>query len=301
ATYDIYPSPLPDLFSGSQIIIVGRYRAGGTATVTLTGMVNGKKQTFRYPEQAFTRQSTILDQQSAIPRLWATRKIGHLLNQVRLNGPDQETIDQIVKLSIRYGIVTPYTSYLVTEDMPLGAAEQQRIANEQYSQMATAPAAPVAGATAVQKASDQGALAGAESAAAPSAEAADVVKIVGSRTFVLSEGVWVDTAFDPDNMQTTKVAFISDDYFALADSRPELAAAFALGLRVIALSDSVAYEVVDSDTPTAPVQIPPTLTPESPTTPSSDTPTPASPAFPCASGFLALLPIGVILLRRRKK
>ncbi len=301
ATYDIYPSPLPDLFAGSQIIVVGRYRTGGTVTVTLTGTVNSQTQTFTFPNQTFAQRSQSTDYQSTIPRLWATRKIGHLLNQVRLNGPDQETIDQIVKLSIRYGIVTPYTSYLVTEEMPLGAAEQQRIANEQYSQMATAPAAPVAGATAVQKASDQGALAGAESAAAPSAEAADVVKIVGSRTFVLSEGVWVDTAFDPDNMQTTKVAFISDDYFALADSRPELAAAFALGLRVIALSDSVAYEVVDSDTPTAPVQIPPTLTPESPTTPSSDTPTPASPAFPCASGFLALLPIGVILLRRRKK
>ncbi len=301
ATYDIYPSPLPDLFAGSQIIVVGRYRTGGTVTVTLTGTVNSQTQTFTFPNQTFAQRSQSTDYQSTIPRLWATRKIGHLLNQVRLNGPDQETIDQIVKLSIRYGIVTPYTSYLVTEEMPLGAAEQQRIANEQYSQMATAPAAPVAGATAVQKASDQGALAGAESAAAPSAEAADVVKIVGSRTFVLSEGVWVDTAFDPDTMQTTKVAFISDDYFALADSRPELAAAFALGLRVIALSDSVAYEVVDSDTPTAPVQIPPTLTPESPTTPSSDTPTPASPAFPCASGFLALLPIGVILLRRRKK
>ncbi|MBA4379296.1 MAG: hypothetical protein C0393_01165 [Anaerolinea sp.] len=301
ATYDIYPSPLPDLFAGSQIIVVGRYRTGGTVTVTLTGTVNSQTQTFTFPNQTFAQRSQSTDYQSTIPRLWATRKIGHLLNQVRLNGPDQETIDQIVKLSIRYGIVTPYTSYLVTEEMSLGAAEQQRIANEQYSQMATAPAAPAFGATAVQKASDQGALAGAESAAAPSAEAAEVVKIVGSRTFVLSEGVWVDTAFDPDTMQTTKVAFISDDYFALADSRPELAAAFALGLRVIALSDSMAYEVVDSDTPTAPIQIPPTLTPKSSTTYSSDTPTPASPAFPCASGFLALLPVGVILLRRRKK
>jgi Ca-activated chloride channel family protein len=300
ATYDIYPLPLPDLFAGSQIIVVGRYRDSGSTTVTLTGEVNGQTQTFRFANQVFDKHSK--DATNAVlPRLWATRKIGHLLNQVRLNGPDQETIDQIVKLSIRYGIVTPYTSYLVTEEMPLGAAEQQRIANEQYSQMATAPAAPVAGATAVQKASDQSALAGAESVAAPSGEAADVVKIVGSRTFVLSGGVWVDTAFDPDTMQTTKVTFISDDYFALADSRSELAAAFALGSRVIALSDSVAYEVIDSDTPTAPIQIPPTLTPESPTTSSSDTPTPASPAFPCASGFLALLPIGVILLRRQKK
>jgi Ca-activated chloride channel homolog len=59
-----------------------------------------------------------------------------------LQGPDQETIDQIVRLSIRYGIVTPYTSYLVTEEMPLGAAEQERIAGEQYSQLQSAPLRP---------------------------------------------------------------------------------------------------------------------------------------------------------------
>ena len=31
-TYDLYPSPLPDLFKGSQIVAVGRYRNGGQAT-----------------------------------------------------------------------------------------------------------------------------------------------------------------------------------------------------------------------------------------------------------------------------
>ena len=183
--------------------------------------------------------------------------------------------------------------------MPLGAAEQQRIANEQYSQLATAPAAPAYGATAVQKASDQGALAGAESAAPPSAEAADRVKIVGARTFVLNDGIWVDTAFDPEAMQTTKVAFISDDYFALADSRPELAAAFALGSRVIALSDGVAYEVVDSDAATGPIQIPPTITPEtsaSPTTPGASSPTSSA---PCAASILPLLLLSAVLAIRR--
>ena len=102
---------------------------------------------------------------SSIPRLWATRKIGYLLNQIRLNGPDEETIDQIVRLSIRYGIVTPYTSYLVTEEMALGAEAQDRIANEQYDQMAGSPAPSVSGQEAVQKSADESALAGAGSAA----------------------------------------------------------------------------------------------------------------------------------------
>ncbi len=92
AAFDIYPSPLPDLFVGSQIILVGRYRAGGATTVTLQGEVDGRTETFRFPEQVFARDSredgVFL---TALPRLWATRKIGSLLNQVRLQGPDEET------------------------------------------------------------------------------------------------------------------------------------------------------------------------------------------------------------------
>jgi len=299
STYDIYPSPLPDLFAGSQIVVVGRYRIGGRADVILTGFVNGRKQTFQYKDQSFDQKSKGNDLLSSIPRLWATRKIGYLLNRIRLNGPDQETVDQIVKLSIRYGIVTPYTSYLVTEAMPLGAAEQQRIANEQYSVLATATAAPVSGAPAVQAAATQSKLAEAESVAAPSDTAAGTVKIIGAQTFVLHNGIWVDTAFDPDTMQTTKVAFLSDTYFSLVDSHPDLAAAFALGARVIAFSDGNVYEVVGNDDTGTSIELPPTLTPEAPVTPPT-TPAPGS-STPCASAFLALLPLGLIMLYRRRK
>ncbi len=141
--YDIYPSPLPDLFAGSQIVVVGRYSQPGRTDITLERRLDGETQTFRFSEQEFVRGSDPGESSQALPRLWATRKIGHLLNLVRLQGPNQETIDQIVSLSIRYGIVTPYTSYLVTEEMPLGAAEQERIAGEQYSQLQAAPSAPV--------------------------------------------------------------------------------------------------------------------------------------------------------------
>ena len=39
---DLYPYPLPDLFAGSQLVLAGRYRSGGPATVTLRGLVNAK-------------------------------------------------------------------------------------------------------------------------------------------------------------------------------------------------------------------------------------------------------------------
>jgi len=297
--YDIYPSPLPDLFIGSQIIVTGRYREVGTASVTLTGQVNRQEQTFRFPEQVFINRTKVTGAEASIPRLWATRKIGYLLNAIRLNGPDQETIDQIVKLSIRYGIVTPYTSYLVTEEAPLGAVEQERVANEAYQQMLATPAAPSYGQDAVQKASEQGGMAAAEAPAATSPDVSEVVKVIGSHTFVLSDRTWMDTAFDPETMETVKVAFLSDDYFALSAASPDLAAAFSLGERVIAISDGIAYEVVSEGESTLPVEIPPTAIPEEPesTHPASE----PENAWPCSTAWLPLLlPLGVVLGRRKR-
>ena len=324
-TFDLYPYPLPDLFAGSQVLVVGRYRDGGWVDVTLGGEVNNQPRQFTYPDQYFSQESPDDNVLKAIPRLWATRKIGYLLNEIRLNGANQELIDQVVRLSIRFGIVTPYTSYLVTEIAPLGAAEQERIVEEQLNLSMTATPAPVYGAEAVKEASDQGDLAGASSASAPPMEAANTVRIVGSRAFVLSEGVWIDTGFDPDAMQTVPVAFLSDDYFELVAAQPELADAFALGERVIALSDGVAYEVVAADAAVQPIEIPPTTAPDESSEPPATQPpdtepdenTPAVPGTgetpgdseaepstgPCAGGLLPLLllPVLAVLAKKRER
>ena len=205
--YDLYPSPLPDLFKGSQIVVAGRYRNGGAAVGTLKGKIGTQEQAFTFDDLSFAKNaaenSSANDPLANIPRLWATRKIGSLLQDVRIHGANKETIDQIVRLSIRYGIVTPYTSYLVSEDLPLGAAEQERIAEQQYGQMMAPQAA--SGAQAVQKAADQGNLAGAMAPAELRGEAAQQVKIVGARTFVLQGERWVDSGFDAWQMKTVPV------------------------------------------------------------------------------------------------
>ena len=335
--YDLYPNPLPDLFSGSQIVAVGRYKTGGNVDVTLNGEFNNEPRAFIFRDQSFEQQSRSDSTQSVIPRLWATRKIGYLLNQIRLKGPDKETIDQIVRLSIRYGIVTPYTSYLVTEEMALGSEAQEQIVEKEYSQLSQATEAPVSGQDAVIRAAEQGGMGGANTASAPPAEAVNQVKIIGARTFVWTNLSWVDTAFDPDQMQTIKLAFLSPDYFTVINNYPDIAAAFALGERVIAISGGVAYEVLPAGEEAVPLAtqlatypVQPTITPfpnqgatqpeptdsgsitDEPQPPSSNSPEPTSTGQPAekpepgspvcgASLFpLLLIPFGLILFRRQK-
>lgn len=288
---DMYPDPLPDLFVGTQLVLVGRYRNGGPATLKLSGAVNGQSQTFTYGDLAF-RSSGGAD---FIPRLWATRKIGYLLNQIRLRGESQETIAQIVQLAVRYGIATPYTSFLVDERAQTEAGRQQ-IIGAQATAMPKAASGGVApgmgggvGAAPVQAAQDQEQLRSADSVVAPKGELAAQIRAVGAKTFILRNGVWTDTDYDPSKMTTVKVGFGSDDYFRLIAARPEWGQFFALGEHVIVMPegmDGKAYETVQGAG--QPVQVPPTVTPEptrrpSPTGTLEPTRQPASSATPAAA------------------
>jgi Ca-activated chloride channel family protein len=116
-TGEIYPKPenLPDLFAGSQLVLVGRYTGGANnVKITLTGEANGKPQTYAM-NAAFPGVDTSSD---FLPRLWASRKIGYLMDEVRLRKePDvkKEIVDQIIALSREYGVLTPYTALFVPE------------------------------------------------------------------------------------------------------------------------------------------------------------------------------------------
>lgn len=246
---ELYPSPLPDLFAGSQLVALGRYAKGGAGTVTLHGEVNGEPREFSYPVTFATEGGS-----EFLPRLWATRKIGYLLNQIRLHGENAELVDAIVDLSLEYGIVTPYTSYLITEDDILSEEARDRAADEAVSRI---QAAPASGSVAVTQAQEVQALADADMAApAPAAtyvsasgesvNAAEVLRYVGNRTFVLRNDVWTDIAYDAETMDTVGVAFASDDYFNLLSEHPELGEAFALGQQVIVVLGDTAYQVVSS-------------------------------------------------------
>jgi Ca-activated chloride channel family protein len=119
--YDVYPRRLGDLFKGSQLVVMGRYRTPKDGTVVLTGSFNGKKTAYEYRAEA-TKESKQFD---FVPRLWAIRKVGYLMEEIRLHGEKPELKDEIVTLGKKYGIVTPYTSYLVLEDTPMPVANRR--------------------------------------------------------------------------------------------------------------------------------------------------------------------------------
>ncbi len=108
---DVYPRNVKDIFAGSQVMLMGKYKNSGAATIQLTGTVNGVAKAYSFPlkfEEAETGHGYL-------PRLWAMRRIGHLTEVAQDNGDNKEVVDEIIELSKKYGIISAYTSFLVTD------------------------------------------------------------------------------------------------------------------------------------------------------------------------------------------
>lgn len=123
---DVLPSTLPDVFTGDQIIVLGRYVGSSPLSCSLTGNFAGKTTTRKF--DLAVDQATVRN--SFVPRLWASRKIGVLIEAVQALGADRrpgesptpqhlakvkELTDEIVRLSTEFGILTEYTAFLAEE------------------------------------------------------------------------------------------------------------------------------------------------------------------------------------------
>lgn len=251
-----YPqTPLPDLFAGTQMAIVGRYRDGvENATITLSGLMNGEPTSFVYDGLAFRE---VAGGEPFVAQLWATRRIGDLLNTIRLEGENAELVDSIINLSVRYGIITPYTSFLIDENDILSQtgreAAAQQFAQGGLSTQSSGAAAVGAADMAFNMAEAAAPMAMPTMTAPGEAESGDgyrgqsPVQTVNGKTFFLREGVWTDSTFDPDTMTAEPIPFLSDAYFALLTERPELGVYFALGEQVIVVVDGTAWQVTAAE------------------------------------------------------
>jgi Ca-activated chloride channel family protein len=114
---EVYPPNLPDLFHGTQLVVLGRYDGDGPATIKLTGNVGKDVKEFVY-ELKFPDKTG--EERAFVEDLWARRKVGFLMEQIRINGDKKELVDEVTALAKRYGITTPYTSYLIVSE---GAAQ----------------------------------------------------------------------------------------------------------------------------------------------------------------------------------
>lgn len=112
-----YPREVSDLFAGEQLVIVGRYKKHGAAKVTVTGKVGGKEVTFDFPANLVEKSGD--DSTGFVEKLWAMRRIGEILDDLDLKGKNDELVKELVALSTKHGILTPYTSFLADENTNL--------------------------------------------------------------------------------------------------------------------------------------------------------------------------------------
>ncbi|MCS6860821.1 MAG: hypothetical protein NZT92_10940, partial [Abditibacteriales bacterium] len=272
--YDLYPREMPDLFKGSQLIVLGRYRSREEdvrTTIRLSGDVEGRRQTFTY-DVTFPRSALADD---FIPRLWATRRIGYLEDEVRLRGPHREVIEEIIRLSKEYGILTEYTSFLVDLDvraprLSFGPAGPATLSGRPYllsrsdRDLAEEAAHRVEGYRRQEALGRAGGGYGvaqsvnrkaAKSAAQAPAlrgniimtERGDKIQLgqmrhISQRSFVQYGTQWVDINYK-DSQQLVKVKAFSPAYFQLANAHPRMAQYLSLGDDVIIALKDVALHI----------------------------------------------------------
>ncbi len=116
-TIDLYPQALPDLFQGSSLLLAGRYQ---TTEQIVTATVRGRAGS-QAREYVYRFDLSQAGGHDFVPRLWATRRVGALLDRVRVEGESEAVVAEIRELGLSYGLVTPYTTFVI-DGQAAGAA-----------------------------------------------------------------------------------------------------------------------------------------------------------------------------------
>jgi len=272
SVYEVYPQNLGDLFRGSSLTVMGRYKPYGNekATVNLEGKVNGQPKRYTY-DLTFTNSDT---KSEFIPPLWAARAIGYYLDQIRLHGEDKELVTQVVDLAKKYGIVTPYTSYLIMEDeeqwvrpprptdpprpiprpMPF---EKNSTGMNDYSEMKQRE-----GAGSVRSSTEVQGLSKAENidqtrqgqdrmnlpddGTGNNMVANQYRNIQGRAVYQTNANAWIDSeVYNQTSAKTNRVQFASKEYFELLKNYPEVSDFLSLGRNVQFYHKGNVYEIYE--------------------------------------------------------
>lgn len=127
---EVLPKKLPDLFRGDQLVVLGQYRGDAPLHFVLTGRTPKGTTSHEFTLPVATASTAY----GFVPRLWASRQIGFLVDELRQQGGDlgaplgsrpaaaaftdprlRELRDEILRLSTRYGVLGEYTAFLATE------------------------------------------------------------------------------------------------------------------------------------------------------------------------------------------
>jgi Ca-activated chloride channel family protein len=248
----VYPRKLTDIFKGTQLTLIGRYKNDAdlrNITLLLKGRAGQEARSYTFTGLTFPERS---DDNSFLPRLWASRRVGWLIEQIRLNGETKELKDEVVDLGTRYGIVTPYTSYLATDGTLANVSRE----SEQFRALAPAAAAKMradSGAGAVVQSMQQNAQQSNISVFSDRKKAKDEQilidnstsnQFVANKNFINQNNVWVDTESQTSvKLREVNLQFGSEEYFRVLAANRGLAPYFALGENVTVVWNGNVYKV----------------------------------------------------------
>lgn len=274
----LYPRYPPDLFKGATLVILGRYSGSGDAEIVLKGKLKSGEKTYRFNARNGFKGSggADADKDDFVAALWASRRVGYLLDQIRLNGPSREIIDEVALLSRKYGIVTPYTSFLILEDeqrrnrvhnMPREFQTLNQLADQtdgmtkrfrqKYEEMGKTAGSPgVRASKDIQKMNVAANVAEQKKLQASDMDYQDEggqrrnvlqhIKNVQGRAFYNVNNFWIDGNLQNVSINNViKIKFAGTDYFNLLKSEPQAAQYLAVGKNVRFTMNNRIYEVFE--------------------------------------------------------
>ncbi len=223
--YDVVPHIYPDLFEGQQLIVTGRYRNAGRVRIEMQGNTGREKDEYSLS----VNLPSYDDELDFIGRYWAMRQIGTLLKEIRLNGENEELVNEIIELGMEFGVVTPYTSYLVIEDekdiagLPAPMREMgMRGAGEHL--IADITSSEAYGGTSVRL---SGAIDEMKAGRVYQTEVNSVINYLNGKTFINEGPTWKQT--DYDGQRTENIEYGSEKFFDLLRKDPGIGDFMALG------------------------------------------------------------------------
>ena len=219
---DVYPKSVPDLYQGQQVVITGRAAQSGSVEFVLTGTRRGEAF-----EKRFEANLSAAAGDHIVPRIWAGKKVGYLIDEIRLGGPNPELVQSIIELGTRYGILTEYTSFLAapTAD-PTQVEEMKTLGILEFENRSRVES----GGQGVAQAANSKKMQRADSATTGNSwldHQGKVVEIktvlnIGPQTLFFRGDTWIPATIASEVKPDVDMGLFSDETFALMDRTPGL-------------------------------------------------------------------------------
>jgi len=112
AVGDVYPNPIPDLYSAQPLILFARYDGAGEAAVTLRGRINGGP----YEERIWITLPDWNPDNGSLASVWAREKIKYLMLE-QLGGRMRSIEEEVTNLALEYNLMSQYTSFVAVDEV----------------------------------------------------------------------------------------------------------------------------------------------------------------------------------------